>query len=194
MVNLQTSTSANANISVMHTSSPLRSRSHAGFSLIELLIVIALISLFGFMVFGFMQSSALKQESYTVKDLKKIFKTTKNAELVCTQKCSSCFIHPIGDASTQKIDSDLKEIQSYILDKDNNPQKVDFGRVNDEKICLRFRYYANGSTSQMIIGSEGKFFYFPSYFTKVSVYTSLDEAAEKWIEGTKLLTSQGNYY
>jgi len=191
---LQISTSVSVNSSIMHDTPPLSTRSHTGFSLIELLIVIALISLFGFMVFGSMKKSAIKKEPYGIKNLKKVFKTASDAELLCIDKCTKCFIRTPGDTALQEVESELTELQAYIVDKDDNPQKIDFGRMDDHPICLRFRYYANGSTTQIILESEDKYFYFPSYFGKISIHTSIEEAADKWVENTKLLTSQGNYY
>jgi len=166
----------------------------SGFSLIELLIVIALVSLFGFMVFGFMKRTELKKDPYTIKNLKEIFHASTDAELVCINKCAQCFVVTSGHTNTYKVSSKLKEIDAYIVDRSDSPQKIDFGRMDDHPVCLRFRYYANGSTSQMILESEGKFFYFPSYFGEVSMHDSLENAADAWIENSKLLTSKGNYY
>ena len=165
-----------------------------GFSLIELLIVIAIISLFGFLIFDFLKKAEIKQDPYTIKNLKKTFQHAGDAELLCIDKCSQCFLTSSGKEQMQKVPSELKEIHAYIVDKDEHPQKVDFGRMDDHPICLRFRHYANGSTTQIILESEEKFFYFPSYFGDISVHESAEEAAEQWIGETKLLGSQGSYY
>ena len=195
MENHQISILVNVNSDVMRPPKPTETiQVHKGFSLIELLIVIAIISLFGFMVFGSMKKSELKPKPYSIKNLKKVFKTSSDAELVCVDKCTQCFVITTNHANTQKVKSDLKKIEAYILDSDDSPQKIDFGRMNDHPICLRFHYYTNGSTSQIILESEEKFFYFPSYFGKISIHDSLDDAADTWIQNTKLLTSKGNYY
>ncbi len=164
------------------------------FSLIELLIVIAIISLFGFMVFGFLKKAEIKEDPYTIKNLKDALAGKGDAELVCVDKCSKCFIRSPGSNNLQKTQSNLGEITAYILDSRDDPQKLEFGRLDDHKVCLRYRHYANGSSSQMILESDGKFFYFPSYFGEVSTHDSLQDAAEVWLEGSKMLTSKGNYY
>jgi len=165
-----------------------------GFSLIELLIVIAIISLFGFLVFGLLKKAEIRQDPYTIKNLKKILQNHGDIELLCIDKCSQCFTHEPGEEAMQEVSSDLKELQAYTVDKNDNPQKITFGRLRDHHICLRYRHYANGSSTQIILESEEKFFYFPSYFGEVSIHDSAEDAAEVWIKGSKIATSQGNYY
>ena len=165
-----------------------------GFSLIELLIVIAIISLFGFLVFGFLKKSEIKQDPYTIKNLKKTFRNSGNVELLCIDKCAQCFIHSAGNTRMQEVASDLGEIQAYTVDRSDNPQKLEFGRLKDHRICLRFRHFANGSTTQIILESKDKFFYFPSYFGEITVHDSAEDAAQAWVEDNQLLRSKGNYY
>ena len=165
-----------------------------GFSLIELLIVIAIISLFGFLVFDFLKKVEIKKDPYSIKNLKKIFQDHGDIELLCINKCAQCFTHIPGSDTMQEASSDLKELHAYTIDKNDNPQKIEFGRWHDQRICLRYRHYANGSSTQIILESEGKFFYFPSYFGEVSVHESAEDAAEAWIKGSKILRSKGNYY
>ncbi len=165
-----------------------------GFSLIELLIVIAIISLFGFLIFDFLKKTEIKQDPYSITNLKKTFQNLGDTELLCTHKCTQCFLRTPGSDNMQAVSSDLKEIQAYIVDDNDNPKKVDFGRFKDQPICLRYRHYSNGSTTQIILRSEEKFFYFPSYFGEVAVYDSAEEAAQAWIGDNRILTSQGNYY
>lgn len=165
-----------------------------GFSLIELLIVIAIISLFGFLVFGFLKKVEIKQDPYSIKNLKTIFKNRGDIELLCIDKCTQCFTHAHGSDTMQETSSDLKALQAYTVDKNDNPQKIEFGRFRDHHICLRYKHYANGSNTQIILESEGKFFYFPSYFGEVSVHESAEDAAEAWVKGTRILRSKGNYY
>jgi len=165
-----------------------------GFSLIELLVVIAIISLFGFLIFDFLKKVEIKQDPYSIKNLKEIFKNRGDVELLCINKCRQCFIHTPGNDTMQEADSDLKALQAYTVDSNDNPQKLEFGRFQDHRICLRYRHYANGSNTQIILESEGKFFYFPSYFGEVTVHESAEDAAEAWIKGSKVLKNRGSYY
>ncbi len=165
-----------------------------GFSLIELLIVIAIISLFGFLVFDFLKKAEIRQDPYTIKNLQKILRDQGDVELICINKCTQCFTRAPGSKTLQETGSDLKKIQAYTVDKSDNPQKIEFGRLKDRPVCLRYRHYANGSSTQIILKSEEKFFYFPSYFGEVSVHDSAEDAAEAWIKDTKILRNRGNYY
>ena len=165
-----------------------------GFSLIELLIVIAIISLFGFLIFDFLKRAEVKQDPYSIKNLKKTFQSLGDAELICITKCAQCFMHTLGSDTMQEVSSDIKETYVYIVDRRDNPQKVDFGRLDDHRICLRYKHNSNGSTTQTILESEEKFFYFPSYFGEVSMHESAEDATQAWVGDTKVLTSKGNYY
>lgn len=165
-----------------------------GFSLIELLIVIAIISLFGFLVFDFLKKVETKEDPYGIKNLKEIFKNYGDIELLCIDKCAQCFTHALGSDTMQEVGSNFKELQAYTVDKNDNPEKITFGRFQDHRICLRYRHYVNGSNTQIILESEGKFFYFPAFFGKVTVHESAEDAASAWIEGSKTLRSKGDYY
>jgi len=167
-----------------------------GFSLIELLIVIAIIGLFAFLSFEVLRQQESTAKAYTVEKLREAFADTipSDRELICIDKCTKCFISNTKQGSAQESSSNLKEIKAYILDANDNPEQIEFGRLDDHPICLRFRYYANGSNTQIILETEGKFFYIPSYFGEVEAFESLDTASDKWIEDAKLASDRGNYY
>lgn len=167
-----------------------------GFSLIELLIVIAIIGLFSILSFNVLRQQVKKPKAYTVEKLRKIFGDALPAdkELICIDKCSKCFTTAMGGGAMHESASNLKDMKAYTLDASDNPQEIDFGRFNDHPICLRFRYYANGSNTQIILETEDKFFYFPTYFGKVEVFDSLEDATDKWKSNTKLVSDKGKYY
>ncbi len=165
-----------------------------GFTLIELLIVIAIISLFGFLVFDFLKKTETKQDPYTIQNLQKVLRDQGDIELICINKCAQCFTRIPGSEVLQETESDLKEIRAYTVNKNDNPQKIEFGRLKDRPVCLRYRHYANGSSTQIILESEEKFYYFPSYFGTVSIHDSVEGAAEAWIQNTEIPKSRGNYY
>jgi len=175
---------------------PEKVSTHKAFSLIELLIVIAIISLFGFLVFsGLKKSESKKNDTLSIAKLKDASRhINSDKELVCIKKCKECFFSPFGSSKMQAAPTLLKPLIVYTLDKNNNPQEIDFGRVGDEKICLRFKYYQNGSSSQMIIESEDKFYYFPSYFNDVQRTDTLEEATNKWLKNSEILTNRGDFY
>ncbi len=164
-----------------------------GFSLIELIIVILIASLFAALIFSQISFATKPKEKVGIHQLKKAgIVPPGDAQLVCLDHCRQCTIG-MGD-KRKKIPSQLKPIKAYVLDDGGNPQEVDFGRVKEKKICLRFHYYANGSTSQMILESEGKFYFVPSYFGNIEVFDGLDAATERWTHYRNQLDSMGTFF
>jgi hypothetical protein len=72
--------------------------------------------------------------------------------------------------------------------------RIDFGRLKDSKICFRFIFYPNGSTSKMVVESKGEFYYIPSYFGKIKKFNSLSEAFDYWRQDRYLLRGMGDFY
>ena len=164
-----------------------------GFSLIELIIVILIASLFAALIFSQISFSTKKKEKVGIRQLKKAgIVPPGDAQLVCLDHCRKCTIG-MGD-KRKEISSRLKPIKAYVLDDGGNPQEVDFGRIREKKVCLRFHYYANGSTSQMILESEGKFYFVPSYFGDIEVFDGLDAATERWTHYRNRLDSMGTFF
>jgi prepilin-type N-terminal cleavage/methylation domain-containing protein len=164
-----------------------------GFSLIELIIVILIASLFAALIFDNVTFATKKKQKVGIQHLKEAAaKHPGDAELVCIDKCRHCTLI-IGNKE-DKIESRLKPLNAYILDDSNNPQKINFGRIKDKKVCLRFHYYANGSTSQMILESEEKFYFLPSYFGEVEVFGGIDEAVERWRHYRDQLDTTGTFF
>ncbi len=170
-----------------------RSSGMPGFSLIELIIVILIASLFAALIFGQINFATKKKDKMGIFQLKKTRGILPgNAELVCSDRCRQCTVEA-GD-NRINIPSQFKPIKAYVLDDSGSPQEVDFGRVKEKKVCLRFHYYANGSTSQMILESEGKFYFVPSYFGNIEVFDDLDAATERWMHYRNQLDSMGTFF
>jgi len=92
------------------------------------------------------------------------------------------------------VKSQFKELRAHILDDSGNPQELDFGQFDRQKVCLRFHYYANGSTSQMILEEGDTFYFLPSYFGKIETFDSIDEAVERWVKYRTQLNAMGTYF
>ena len=164
-----------------------------GFSLIELIIVILIASLFAALIFSRVSFATRKQEKVGIRQLKKAGVVPPgDAQLICRGRCRRCVV--VMEGKQSEIPSRFKELKGYILDDGGNPKEVDFGRIRDRKICLRFYYYANGSTSQMILESEGKFYFVPSYFGEIEAFDSLDGAVERWTHYRSQLDSMGTFF
>ncbi len=166
----------------------------SAFSLIELIIVILIASLFAALVFSSVSSGKPREKKVGIRALKEVedSRIGGEADLVCTDDCRTCRL--VIEHKSHPVDSRLKPLTAYILDEGGSPQEIDFGRMGDEKVCLRFHYYPNGSTSQMILSSDETFYFIPSYFGTIETFDSLSAAAERWKHFRDRLDSMGAYY
>ncbi len=174
-------------------------RSKKAFTLIELLLVIFLAGLFAYFVFATpsvvskpkMEVNTSNLPTYLQKNL------SGNGEVICIKNCKECYyITNSPKPQDAPLPLYLNVQAEYILDKNNNPQKIDLGRYNDKKVCLRFRHYKNGSISQIILDlGENKFLFIPSYFGKGKLFNSLSDARDWWIKDSQnILRSRGEWY
>ena len=178
----------------------MHAKKHSGFSLLELIVVVMIVSLIGFLVF----SSAIKQQTKTEtlnpaslpKTLRKIYQGQGDIELFCINKCLNCYV--VQDKQINAYEGDMqlgKDVEVYKLDdSDHLVQIEDVGRVQDKKICLRFHLYPNGSTTQMVITNTEGVYYLPSYFGKATKVADMEEAKELWIKEEYDLSDSGSFY
>jgi len=172
----------------------------SGFSLLELIVVVMIVSLVGFLVF----SSAIKEQKKTEvldpttlqKTFRKSFKGQGDVELFCIKKCKECYV--LKGKEIKAYDGGInfgKDVEVNLLDKDNHlVQMEELGRIKDKKICLRYHIYPNGSTTQMIISNDQGVYYLPSYFGEAKKVDDLEEAKELWIKDKYNLRDSGSYY
>ena len=173
---------------------------HKAFTLIELIIVVMIISLVGFMVF----SEAVKHtqkpevlEPMTLKStLKKLYTAHEEIEFICTKNTKKCFIAQNQELTPYNEVVDFGEdLELYIVDNDNQLQQLEeMGRVKDEKISLRYILYANGSTSELILKNSSGVYYLPTYFGETQKLEELEEAKEIWIKSKYSLKDTGDFY
>jgi len=170
------------------------------FTLIELIVVVLIISLVGFMVF----SEAVKQTKRADKldpttlssTLRKDFQSDEDIEFFCIQNAKDCYIVKGADITPYKGGIDLgNNLEVYIVDKNNQLTQIeDFGRIKDQKISIRYTLYSNGSTTQMILSNDSGVYYLPTYFGEVKKVEDMDEAKKLWIKEEYNLKDSGNYY
>jgi len=173
---------------------------HKGFSLLELIVVVLIVSLMGFLVF----SEAIKQQQkLEILDpttlpttFRESFKDQGDVELFCLNKCKECYVLQGGVVSPYDGGIDFgKDVTVHLLDKSNHFVQVDdFGRMKDQKICLRYHLYANGSTTQMVIVNKKGTYFLPSYFGKAKKVADMEEAKELWVKEEYSLRDSGNFY
>ncbi|MEA2029359.1 MAG: type II secretion system protein [Campylobacterota bacterium] len=172
----------------------------AAFSLIELLIVIALISLAYYFIFSNVKKQGELTKTVlsplTLKDVAKELMNTQG-ELFCIAKCKECFYSVSRAVDVKRYEGKLnfgKDIKIYKLDRFNNFEAQEFGRIDDEKVCLRFNLHLNQSSTKLVIQNDQGIFYIPSYFGQTQEVGSLQEAKELWLKYNRIATSSGDFY
>ena len=168
---------------------------HEGFTLLELLIVILLLSVMTTLIVGNLSRQKSSKSKTGIAQIKTLRKKLKGGEgeLLCFDACRQCFLRD-RERKMQAVTTAFGKLEVYTLDSYGEARKIDFGRYKDRKICLRFRFRPNGSSSRMIVVSGENFYFIPSFFGKVQRFSSLEEAKASWLENRDLLRSGGDYY
>ena len=168
------------------------------FSLLELLIVIAVISLSYMLVFSSMQRTENKPEVLGVENLKSTLGEQgliyTDSELFCLDKCQKCYLYQDGETTEYEGGLVLGDLTVYRMGEDEKLEKVDFGRYQDHPVCLRFALHHNGSSSQMVIRNKTGIYYLPVLFGEAIKTASLEEAEALWLKYTDLLADSGEFY
>jgi len=172
-----------------------------GFSLLELIIVVFLISLVYFIVFGTLQKEQSKPKPLTPLNLKSTL--TKeglllgHTTLLCVDKCHLCYLRQGGiDSAFQTYNSsiDLIETEAYTLDEQENLLRLEYGRYHDKKICLILDFYPNGSSTQIILKNRSGVYFLPAFFGKPQKTDSIEDAKELWLKDSQILSNLGDFY
>jgi len=165
------------------------------FTLLELLIVILLLSIFAFMVFGSMKRQARKPSEPKVTELRRLVRQegTGDRELFCVDECRRCMIRERG-GKERTFAVHFPPLVAYGLDRGGQPRRLEFGRWHDKKVCLRFWMRANGSNDQMILESGGSYYFVPAYFGTIETFGTLEAARDRWLRDADALRDRGDYY
>ena len=173
---------------------------HKGFSLIELLIVILIISLVYFLGFSSIEKASDKVKALTPLNLKSSIVNSNlfqgEATLICINQCTSCYMRKDINSPFEAYDQgiDLKNTEAYTLDSRDSLQRIEYGRYQDKKICLMLHFYDNGSSTQIILKNRDAVYFLPAFFDKPQEVDSLDEAKELWLKHTQLVANSGDFY
>ena len=173
---------------------------HKGFSLIELLIVIIIVSLVYFLAFSGIENTEDKPKALSPINLKSSIMNSElfqgEATLLCINACRSCYlrknINTPFEAYENKID--LQDAEVYTLDANDALSRIEYGRYDDAKICLTMQFYRNGSSTKMILKQKDAVYLLPSYFGEAQKVDSLNDAQELWLKETHLVDNRGDYY
>ena len=173
---------------------------HKGFSLIELLIVVVVVSLvyaIGFSNFKIRKSTPKALTPLNLKET--IIKSeffNGHATLMCVNKCKVCYLRQ-GVSSpfkayTNKID--LTNIKAYTLDERESLRELEYQRFDDKKICLVMDFYNNGSSTQIILENEDGAYFLPAFFGEPKRFDSPEDAKEYWLKQSRSVSNSGEYY
>lgn len=173
---------------------------HKGFSLIELLIVILIVSIVYFLGFEEFELLKAKPKPLSPTNLKtEILKSELyegQATLMCLDKCQTCYLRSDLASSFQAYENaiDLQNIKAYTVDESDSLIRIEYGRHDDKSICLIMDFYTNGSSTQIILENKDGAYFLPSYFETPVRFDSPEEAKEHWVNKSYSLADSGAFY
>jgi len=171
-----------------------------GFSLVELLIVILIVSIVYFLGFEGIELGKKKPKPLSPLNLKSNIVSSElfsgEATLLCIDECRSCYLRQGVSSGFEEYTSaiDLVKIKAYTLDKDEALTRIEYGRYQDKKICLLMDFYPNGSSTQIILKNEEGSYFLPAFFGEPKAFASPEEAKEYWLENSRSLSDSGVFY
>jgi len=171
-----------------------------GFSLIELLIVILIMSMIYFLGFSGVELNKPKPKPLTPANLKENIVSSElfnvEATLLCIDECRSCYLRRgISNAFAQYSSPiDLSNISVYKVDSSDSLIKVEYGRYQDKKICLEMEFYRNGSSTQLIIQNDKASYFLPAFFGEPKEFETPEEAQDYWLKNSNIVSDSGAFY
>ena len=175
-------------------------KTQKGFSLVELLIVIIIISLVYFLGFSNFEESDNKPKTLTALNLKSTIMKSNSFQgegtFLCIDECRSCYLRRSINSPYEAYENniDLENITAYSLDVHDNLQKLDYGRYQDERVCLVLHFYTNGSSTQIILKQNDTVYFLPAFFDEPQKVDSIEEAKALWLKDSHLVTNRGEFY
>ncbi|MBD3790404.1 MAG: prepilin-type N-terminal cleavage/methylation domain-containing protein [Campylobacterales bacterium] len=177
---------------------PFLTRSRRGFTLVELLLVIFIISLVYYFGFSQIEYTKPKPQALTPLNLKSVLTASNsgNMTLICTDECKKCYLKKELYSKFEPYENgiDLTGTKAYTINRSNDLEELEYGRYDDEKICLAIDFYANGSSTPIILEQKEKAYFLPSYFGEPLEVDSVEKAQDIWLENSKLVSNSGDFY
>lgn len=173
---------------------------HKGFTLVELIIVIFIVSLVYYLGFSGVEIHKAQPKALTVLNLKSMIVNDKDyqgqASLLCTDKCRSCFLRQNITSPFKPYNNpiDLSHIKAYTVDNRDNLLELEYERYKDKRICLQMDFFPNGSSTQLILESDKGTYFLPAFFGEPKEFNSPEDAKDYWLESSNLVSDSGDYY
>ncbi len=179
---------------------PKRDNTHKGFSLMELIIVIFIISLVYYLGFSGVELGKQRPKALTPLNLKETITSSElfsqKATLMCVNKCKQCYLRKGISSPFKAYESkiDLSNIKAYTIDESDSLVQIEYERYNDQKICLIMDFYANGSSTQLILEDEENAYFLPAFFGQAKKFGSVEDAKDYWLEKSRRVSNSGDFY
>ncbi|HSR74184.1 MAG TPA: prepilin-type N-terminal cleavage/methylation domain-containing protein [Sulfurovum sp.] len=171
-----------------------------GFSLLELLIVILIVSMVYFLGFEGIEIGKPKPKALSPLTLKSTIVSSelfnREATLLCINDCRSCYLRKDISSPFEEYTAplELSDIKVYTLDRYDTLTQVEYGRYQDKKICLVMDFYTNGSSTQMILKDDKGAYFLPTFFGEPQMFPSIEEAKEHWLKNASAASQSGEFY
>jgi prepilin-type N-terminal cleavage/methylation domain-containing protein len=175
-------------------------RTHDAFTLIELLIVILIVSLIYYFGFSGFDISKPKPRALTPLNLTSTIQNAEwfngHATLLCVNHCKTCYLRRDIRAKFQpyKNPIDLAGVVPYTIDERDDLQEIEYGRYDDQPICLVMDFYDNGSATQIILKQRTYAYFLPAFFGKPKRFDAIEDAKAYWLRYDQMLSDRGDYY
>ena len=173
---------------------------HKGFSLIELLVVIMIVSMVYFLGFSGLEKPSSKKQALTPLTLKLALQKSHGSHTAITFMClkggEECFISKGDNLQFHPYKSplNLHNIHAYAMQPNETLERVEYGRFHDKKVSFVFHIYPNNSSTQIVIEQNKHFYFLPSFFREPQEVDDLDQAEALWLQGSDVLDNSGDFY
>jgi len=171
-----------------------------GFTLVELLIVIVLVSLVYSLGFNTIKLRKKEPKALTPLNLKDNIVSAEGFNgqitLLCVDKCKTCLLRRNISSSYQPYAHgiNLTDIKAYTIDASNSLVRIEYDRYNDKRVCLKMDFYPNGSSTQIILENNQATYFLPTYFEEAKEFESPEDAKDYWLENSHLVSDNGEFY
>ncbi len=171
-----------------------------GFTLIELLIVILIMSMIYFLGFEGVEIGKAKPKPLTPLNLKENIISSElfggQVTLLCINKCTKCYMRRNISSPFEEYKSaiNLIDIKAYTIDDKDSLVSIEYGRYQDQKICLKMDFYNNGSSTQIILQNDKGSYFLPALFGEPKEFESPEDAKDYWLRNSNILSDNGAFY